>query len=121
MIRIRQISLRSPSLKMNSKISLILFGFLVTLAVLAAAENSEENTLSEEVASSRLARSADADAGRRKNKSSKKNKKKSRKAAKKAAKKAKKALHFPIFAVSKRKLHLEEEFEQGGTERPLGP
>ena len=36
-------------------------------------------------------------------------------------KKAKKALHFPIFAVSKRKLHLEEEFEQGGTERPLGP
>ena len=91
MIRIRQISLRSPSLKMNSKISLILFGLLVTLAVLAAAENSEENTLSEEVASSRLARSADADAGRRKNKSSKKNKKKSRKAAKKAAKKAKKA------------------------------
>ena len=76
---------------MNSKISLILFGFLVTLAVLTAAENSEENTLSEEVASSRLARSADADAGRRKNKSSKKNKKKSRKAAKKAAKKAKKA------------------------------
>ena len=91
MIRIRQISLRSPSLKMNSKISLILFGFLVTLAVLTAAENSEENTLSEEVASSRLARSADADAGRRKNKSSKKNKKKSRKAAKKAAKRAKKA------------------------------
>merc|ERR1712049_27088 len=75
---------------MNSKISLILFGHLVTLAVLTAAENSEENTLSEEVASSRLARSADADAGRRKNKSSKKNKKKSRKAAKKAAKKSKK-------------------------------
>ena len=45
MIQIRQISLRSPSLKMNSKISLILFGLLVALAVLAA-ENSlrEENS-----------------------------------------------------------------------------
>ena len=62
-IWIRQISLRSRILKMNSKISLILFGLLVTLAVLAAAENSEENSLSEEVSSSRLARSADADAG----------------------------------------------------------
>merc|ERR1711976_562007 len=84
----RQISLRSPSLKMNSKISLILFGLLVTLAVLAATENSEENSLSEEVASSRLARSADADAGRKKKKSSKENKKKARKASKKSKKNA---------------------------------
>ena len=37
---------RSPSLKMNSKICLILFGLLVALAVLSAAENSEENSLS---------------------------------------------------------------------------
>ena len=71
---------------MNSKISLFLFGLLITLAVLAAAENSEENSLSEEVAFSRLARSANADAGKRKKKSSKKNKR-----SKKAAKKAKKA------------------------------
>merc|ERR1712110_284047 len=47
-----EISLRSPILKMNSKISLILLGLLVTLAVLAAAENSEENSLSEEIARS---------------------------------------------------------------------
>merc|ERR1712110_105095 len=80
-----EISLRSPILKMNSKISLILLGLLVTLAVLAAAENSEENSLSEEIASSRLVRSADADA--RKKKSSKKYKK-SKKAAKKSKKKA---------------------------------
>merc|ERR1712184_158506 len=83
----------------NSKISLFLFGLLITLAVLTAAENSEKNSLSEEVASSRLARSADAGAGKKKKKSSRKknkkssrkNKKKSRKAAKKAAKKAKKS------------------------------
>merc|ERR1712110_307686 len=82
-----EISLRSPILKMNSKISLILLGLLVTLAVLAAAENSEENSLSEEIASLRLVRSADADAGKRKKKSSKKYKK-SKKAAKKSKKKA---------------------------------
>merc|ERR1711862_1067286 len=65
---------RSPSLKMNSKISLILFGLLVTFAVLSSAENKKkENSLSEEVASSRLARFAEADAGKKK--SSKKNKK----------------------------------------------
>merc|ERR1712045_960106 len=93
-----EINLRSPNLKMNSKISLILFGLLVTLAVLAAAENGEENSLSEEVASSRLARSADPEAGKRKKSKKNKNKrkrksKKSRKnkKAKKAAKKAKKA------------------------------
>ena len=36
---------------MNRKICLILFGLLVALAVLASAENSEENSLSEEAAS----------------------------------------------------------------------
>merc|ERR1712045_196013 len=78
---------RSPSLKMNSKICLILFGLLVALAVLSAAENSEESSLSEEVASARLTR--DAEAGKRKrnnkakrSKKNKKNKKKGKKAKK---------------------------------------
>merc|ERR1712079_420475 len=52
--------------KMNSKICLILFGLLVALAVLASEENHEESSLSEELGSSRVARSADADAARRK-------------------------------------------------------
>ena len=85
---------------MNRKICLILFCLLVALAVLASAENSEENSLSEEVASSRLAREAEAEAGKkksRKNKSAKKSrrgrkgKKKGRKNRKnKSAKKSKK-------------------------------
>ena len=54
---------------MNSKLSLILFGALITLAVLSAAENQEENSLSEEVSASRLARAADADPGKSKKKS----------------------------------------------------
>merc|ERR1712045_533742 len=62
---------RSPSLKMNSKICLILFGLLVALAVLSAAENSEENSLSEEVASSRLIREAEAGKRKRNNKAKK--------------------------------------------------
>merc|ERR1712079_324319 len=78
---------RSPSLKMNSKICLILFGLLVALAVLSAAENSEENSLSalsEEVASARLTREAEAGKRKRNNKAkrskkNKKNKKKGRK------------------------------------------
>ena len=37
---------RSPSLKMISKICLILFGLLVALAVLSAAESREEKSLS---------------------------------------------------------------------------
>ena len=78
---------------MNGRISLILFGILVTLTILCAAENSEENSLSEEVSASRLARSAEAEAGRKKNKSLKKKRRKnqkSKKAAKKGAKKSKK-------------------------------
>ena len=59
---------------MNSKLSLILFGALVALAVLSATENMEENSLSEEVASSRLARAVDADPGKRKKKKEKKSK-----------------------------------------------
>merc|ERR1711936_113659 len=87
---------RSPSLKMNSKICLILFGLLVALAVLSAAENSEENSLSEEVASARLTREAEAGKRKRNNKAkrskkNKKNKKKGKKAQKgKKAKKTKK-------------------------------
>ena len=80
---------------MNSKLSLILFGALVTLTVLSAAENLEESSLSEEVASSRLARAADADPGKSKKKS-KKNKKaskknKSKRNNKKASRKDKKS------------------------------
>ena len=77
---------------MSSKICLILLGLLIAFAVLSAAENNEESSLSEEAASARLARSADA--GNNKSKISKKNKRKTKKAkksAKKAAKKAKKA------------------------------
>ena len=77
---------------MSSKTCLILLGLLIAFAVLSAAENNEESSLSEEVASARLARSADA--GNNKSKISKKNKRKTKKAkksAKKAAKKAKKA------------------------------
>merc|ERR1712172_214264 len=95
-----KISFHSPNSEMNSKLSLILFGALITLAVLSAAENMEENSLSEEMASSRLARAADADPGKRKrnkeskrkNKASKKNKskRKSKKAEKKKNKKAEK-------------------------------
>merc|ERR1712051_1134889 len=93
-----KISFHSPNSEMNSKLSLILFGALITLAVLSAAENMEENSLSEEIASSRLARAADAGPGKRKknkkskrkNKASKKNKskRKSKKAEKKKNKKA---------------------------------
>merc|ERR1712156_320735 len=60
--------------KMNSKICLILFGLLVALAVLASAENNEESSLYEELGSSRVARSADADAARRKRKTLRKRK-----------------------------------------------
>merc|ERR1712154_83462 len=85
-----KISLHSSSTKMNSKLCLILFGALVALAVLSAAENMEENSLSEEVASSRLARAADADPGKKKNKKSKrKNKASKRNKSKKKSKKNK--------------------------------
>ena len=81
---------------MSSKTCLILFGLLIAFAVLSNAEDNSESSLSEEVASARVARSADA--GKNKSKSSKKNKRKAKKAkkaakkaAKMAAKKAKKA------------------------------
>merc|ERR1712037_626321 len=103
----------SPNSEMNSKLSLILFGALITLAVLSAAENMEENSLSEEIASSRLARAADADPGKRKrnkkskrkNKASKKNKskRKSKKAEKKKNKKAEKKKNKKASRKSKRK------------------
>jgi len=68
---------------MNSKICLILFGLLVALAVLASAENHEESSLSEELGSSRVARSADADAARRKRKTLRKRKRTQKKGLKK--------------------------------------
>merc|ERR1712061_923756 len=68
--------------KMNSKICLILFGLLVALAVLASAENNEESSLSEELGSSRVARSADADAARRKRKTLRKRKRTQKKGLK---------------------------------------
>merc|ERR1712061_715775 len=69
--------------KMNSKICLILFGLLVALAVLASAENREESSLSEELGSSRVARSADADAARGKRKTLRKRKRTQKKGLKK--------------------------------------
>merc|ERR1719356_1268302 len=68
---------------MNNKICLILFGLLVALAVLASAENHEESSLSEELGSSRVARSADADAARRKRKTLRKRKRTQKKGLKK--------------------------------------
>merc|ERR1712051_604794 len=86
-----KISFHSPNSEMNSKLSLMLFGALITLAVLSAAENMEENSLSEEIASSRLARAADADPGKRKRnkKSKRKNKASKKKASRKSKKKSK--------------------------------
>merc|ERR1712018_327936 len=70
-----------------SKISIILFGLLVALAVLASAEN-EEQSLAEKLSSLRVAR--DADPGRR-NKNKRKKSKKSKKSLKsKKNKKSKK-------------------------------
>ena len=40
---------------------LIVFGLLVAVAVLASGENHEESSLSEELGSSRVARSSDAE------------------------------------------------------------
>merc|ERR1739837_23829 len=53
------------------------------LAVLASAENHEESSLSEELGSSRVARSADADAARRKRKTLRKRKRTQKKGLKK--------------------------------------
>ena len=50
-----------------SKISIILFGLLIVLAVIASAEN-EEQSLSEKLSSMRVARDADAGRRRKKNK-----------------------------------------------------
>merc|ERR1711902_463409 len=69
--------------KDEQQICLILFGLLVVLAVLASAENHEESSLSEELGSSRVARSADADAARRKRKTLRKRKRTQKKGLKK--------------------------------------
>merc|ERR1712079_296274 len=72
---------------MDSKLCLILSGLVVAIAVLASAENNEDSSLSEELASSRVARFAEADAGKKKRKALRKRKRKQRK-----NKKAKKGL-----------------------------
>ena len=72
---------------MDSKLCLILFGLVVAIAVLASAENNEDSSLSEELASSRVARFAEAEAGKKKRKALRKRKRKQRK-----NKKAKKGL-----------------------------
>merc|ERR1719356_1992261 len=68
---------------MNNKICLILFGLLVALAVLASAENHDESSLSEELGSSRVARSAYAEAARKKRKTLRKRKRTQKKGLKK--------------------------------------
>ena len=117
-------SLDSLSTKMKSKLLLILFGALITIAVLSATENMEENSLSEEIASSRLARAADADptkskkksrkpkknmnASKKKNKSEGKNQKasnkerQSKRKTKKASKKGKKSIKSKKFRKNKK-------------------
>merc|ERR1712073_238845 len=69
--------------KMTTKTILIVFGLLVAFAVLASAENHEESSLSEELGSSRVARSAYADAARRKRKTLRKRKRTQKKGLKK--------------------------------------
>merc|ERR1712029_1052193 len=74
--------------KTMSKISLILFGLLVVLAVLASAEN-EEQSLSQKISSLRIARDADAGRRNKKNRNGKKNKKNKRRKNKRKNKKRK--------------------------------
>merc|ERR1711992_60349 len=60
---------------MDSKLCLIVFGLVVAIAGLASAENNEDSSLSEELASSRVARFAEAEAGKKKRKALRKRKK----------------------------------------------
>merc|ERR1711992_349388 len=72
---------------MDSKLCLIVFGLVVAIAGLASAEHGEDSSLSKELASSRVARFAEAEAGKKKRKALRKRKRKQRK-----NKKAKKGL-----------------------------
>merc|ERR1712079_986184 len=54
-------------------------GLVIAVAVLASAENNEDSSLSEELASSRVARFAEAEAGKKKRKALRKRKRKNRK------------------------------------------
>ena len=81
--------------KMNHKLCLILFGAFIVLAVQSPDEESMKNSLSEEVTSERLRRSAYADSGKKRKeiknkKAKKKNNKKSNKMQKAKKEKAKK-------------------------------
>ena len=76
------------------KLCLLLLGLVAALAVLASAENNEEASLTDGIVSSRVARSAEAEAGRKKRKLLKRKrvKKKGSKKAKTALNKAQKKL-----------------------------
>merc|ERR1712157_160031 len=81
----------TSSFTMNSKACLLVFGFLLVFVILACAgEENNDNSLSEEIESSRVVR--DADAGRRKKQKNKKGKngKKGRNAQKKKGRRGRK-------------------------------
>merc|ERR1711879_1026610 len=60
----------------NSKACLLVFGFLLIFVILACAgEESNDNSVSEEIESSRVIRDAEADAGRRRKKARRNRKK----------------------------------------------
>ena len=70
------------------KLCLLLLGLVAALAVFASAENNEEASLTDGIVSSRVARSAEAEAGRKKRKNLKR-----KRVQKKGSKKAKTALN----------------------------
>merc|ERR1711971_821514 len=86
----------TSSFIMNSKACLLVFGFLLVFVILACAgEENNDNSLSEEIESSRVVRDADAGKGkkrkdRRKGKKGKKGKKRNMKKIKRKKKKKKK-------------------------------
>ena len=93
--------------KMISKHIIILFGALVALVVLSAAENTEENSLTEEVAPSRLVRAADADPGKSRKKSRKL--KKNKNTGKKKSRKTKKNKKDKSKRISKKAIKKEKK------------
>ena len=76
---------------MSGKISLIVFGLIVIVAVLVSAENSEDSSLSEDLASSRVVREADAGRRKRKQRNNKKSKKGKGKKPRRNGRKSKKS------------------------------
>ena len=76
---------------MSGKISLIVFGLIVVVAVLVSAENSEDSSLSEDLASARVVREADAGRRKRKQRNNKKSKKGKGKKPRRNGRKSKKS------------------------------